>query len=97
MRGATSDADDASVVTGVIAVAHSLGLRVVAQGIESEAQVALLRSLGCDEVQGFLWSPPVPPDECERILAHRHAAGRRWRDGASRRAGPRRPRARRKR
>ena len=56
------DADDASVVTAVIAVAHSLGLRVIAQGVESEAQVALLRSLGCDEVQGFLWSPPVPPD-----------------------------------
>ncbi len=68
VRGATTDADDASVVTAVIAVAHSLGLRVVAQGVETEAQVALLRSLGCDEVQGFLWSPPVPPEECERIL-----------------------------
>ncbi len=68
VRGATTDADDASVVTAVIAVAHSLGLRVVAQGVETEAQVALLRSLGCDEVQGFLWSPPVPPAECERIL-----------------------------
>jgi len=68
VRGATTDADDASVVTAVIAVAHSLGLRVVAQGVETEAQVALLRSLGCDEVQGFLWSPAVPPAECERIL-----------------------------
>ena len=69
VRGATTDADDASVVTAVIAVAHSLGLRVVAQGVESEAQVTLLRSLGCDEVQGFLWSPPVPPAQCERLLA----------------------------
>jgi EAL domain-containing protein (putative c-di-GMP-specific phosphodiesterase class I) len=68
VRGATTDADDASVVTAVIAVAHSLGLRVVAQGVESEAQVTLLRSLGCDEVQGFLWSPPLPAAECERIL-----------------------------
>jgi diguanylate cyclase (GGDEF)-like protein/PAS domain S-box-containing protein len=68
VRGATTDADDASVVTAVIAVAHSLGLRVVAQGVETEAQVALLRSLGCDEVQGYLWSPPVPAAECERIL-----------------------------
>jgi diguanylate cyclase (GGDEF)-like protein/PAS domain S-box-containing protein len=68
VRGATTDADDASVVTAVIAVAHSIGLRVVAQGVETEAQVALLRSLGCDEVQGFLWSPPVPPDMCERLL-----------------------------
>jgi diguanylate cyclase (GGDEF)-like protein/PAS domain S-box-containing protein len=68
VRGATTDPDDASVVTAVIAVAHSLGLRVVAQGVESEAQVALLRSLGCDEVQGFLWSPPVPARECEKLL-----------------------------
>ena len=68
VRGATTDADDASVVTAVIAVAHSLGLRVIAQGVESEAQVALLRTLGCDEVQGFLWSPPVPPAQCERLL-----------------------------
>ena len=69
VRGATTDPDDASVVTAVIAVAHSLELRVVAQGVESEAQVALLRSLGCDEVQGFLWSPPLPATERERLLA----------------------------
>jgi predicted signal transduction protein with EAL and GGDEF domain len=69
VRGATSDADDASIVTAVIAVAHSLGLRVVAQGVESESQVALLRSLNCDEVQGYLWSPPVPAEDCERLLA----------------------------
>jgi EAL domain-containing protein (putative c-di-GMP-specific phosphodiesterase class I) len=69
VRGATSDPNDASVVTAVIAVAHSLDLRVVAQGVETEAQVTLLRSLGCDEVQGFLWSPPVPAEECEPLLA----------------------------
>jgi diguanylate cyclase (GGDEF)-like protein/PAS domain S-box-containing protein len=69
VRGATTDPDDASIVTAVIAVAHSLGLRVVALGVETEAQVALLRSLGCDEVQGYLWSPPVPPGKCERMLA----------------------------
>ena len=69
VRGATTDPDDASIVTAVIAVAHSLGLRVVALGVETEAQVALLRSLGCDEVQGYLWSPPVPPEKCERMLA----------------------------
>jgi diguanylate cyclase (GGDEF)-like protein/PAS domain S-box-containing protein len=69
VRGATADPDDASVVTAVIAVAHSLGLRVAALGVESEAQVALLRSLGCDYVQGFLWSPPVPPELCGPLLA----------------------------
>ena len=69
VRGATTDRDDASVVTAVIAVAHSLGLRVVAQGVETEAQVTLLRSLGCDEVQGYLWGPPAPAEQCERVLA----------------------------
>jgi diguanylate cyclase (GGDEF)-like protein/PAS domain S-box-containing protein len=69
VRGATTDPDDASIVTAVIAVAHSLGLRVVALGVETEAQVALLRSLGCDEVQGYLWSPPVPPEKCEAMLS----------------------------
>jgi EAL domain-containing protein (putative c-di-GMP-specific phosphodiesterase class I) len=69
VRGATSDPNDASVVTAVIAVAHSLDLRVIAQGVESEEQVTLLRSLGCDEVQGFLWSPPLPAADCEVLLA----------------------------
>jgi len=69
VRGATTDPDDASLVTAVIAVAHSLNLKVVAQGVEDEPVVSLLRSLRCDEVQGFLWSPPVPPPDCERILA----------------------------
>ncbi|HEY7516022.1 MAG TPA: EAL domain-containing protein, partial [Vicinamibacteria bacterium] len=55
VRGATTDPDDASVVTAVIAVAHSLDMKVVAQGVENEAQVSLLRALRCDEVQGFLW------------------------------------------
>ena len=68
VRGATTDPDDASLVTAVIAVAHSLRLKVIAQGVETEAQVALLRSLQCDGVQGYIWSPPVPAEECERLL-----------------------------
>ncbi len=88
VRGATTDPDDASVVTAVIAVAHSLDMIVVAQGVEDEAQVALLRSLRCDEVQGFLWSPPVPPGDCERLLSAGAVPG-----PAPRRSAPRkRPR-----
>jgi diguanylate cyclase (GGDEF)-like protein/PAS domain S-box-containing protein len=88
VRGATADPDDASVVTAVIAVAHSLGLRVAAQGVETEAQVALLRSLGCDYVQGFLWSPPVPAELCEPLLAARQLPAR----PLARREAGRRPR-----
>ena len=68
VRDTTSDPDDASLVTAVIAVAHSLKLKVIAQGVETEEQVSLLRALHCDEVQGYLWSPPVPPVDCERLL-----------------------------
>jgi EAL domain-containing protein (putative c-di-GMP-specific phosphodiesterase class I) len=97
VRGATTDPDDASIVTAVIAVAHSLGLRVVALGVETEAQVALLRSLGCDEVQGYLWSPPVAPEKCERLLAEgvlpAPSFPPRSRRGRSARAGSRRGRS----
>jgi diguanylate cyclase (GGDEF)-like protein len=96
VRGATSDRDDASVVTAVIAVAHSLGLRVVAQGVETEEQVTLLRSLKCDEVQGFLWSPPVPAERCEAMLAEGVLApsfSSRARRGGSRPSRPRRGRS----
>ncbi len=85
VRGATTDPDDASVVTAVIAVAHSLDMKVVAQGVEDEAQVALLRALRCDEVQGFLWSAPVPPVDCERLLSSGGVPG-----PASRTSAPRR-------
>jgi diguanylate cyclase (GGDEF)-like protein/PAS domain S-box-containing protein len=95
VRGATTDPDDASVVTAVIAVAHSLGLRVVALGVETEAQVALLRSLGCDEVQGYLWSAPVPPEECERVLAAGVLPAATVRREGSRRGGSARGRGRR--
>ncbi len=75
VRGATSDADDASVVTGVIAVAHSLGLRVVAQGIESEAQVALLALARLRRGAGL---PVEPARAAGRVRADpgaRHVAG----------------------
>jgi diguanylate cyclase (GGDEF)-like protein/PAS domain S-box-containing protein len=92
VRGATSDPNDASVVTAVIAVAHSLELRVIAQGVETEEQVTLLRSLGCDEVQGFLWSAPLPVDECEPLLAGGSLPTSTRPRGRSGRRGPRRGR-----
>ena len=49
-------------------MSHSLGLRVLAEGVETEGQLAFLRDRGCDEYQGFLFSRAVPPDECARQL-----------------------------
>jgi predicted signal transduction protein with EAL and GGDEF domain len=53
------DLENRAVVTAIIAVAKSLHLRIVAEGVEKEGQLNLLRELGCDEVQGFYFSPPV--------------------------------------
>jgi diguanylate cyclase len=55
--------DDAEIVTAIINLAHALKLRVVSEGIETKAQLSLLRALGCDEIQGYLISKPLLPDE----------------------------------
>ncbi len=63
IRDIPADADDAAIVSAIIAMGHSLGLRVVAEGVESAEQSAFLRGTGCDEVQGYLYGRPVPHDE----------------------------------
>jgi diguanylate cyclase (GGDEF)-like protein len=63
--------DDATIVRTVIGMAHSLGLSVCAEGVETEEQVAFLRDERCDRVQGFLYGRPMPADEIERFLAPR--------------------------
>jgi EAL domain-containing protein (putative c-di-GMP-specific phosphodiesterase class I) len=67
-RSATANPDDASLLTAVVAVARSLKLRIMAQGVENEAQLALLRRLGCDEAQGFLFSVPLPTRQAREML-----------------------------
>ena len=52
--------EDASIVRAIIAMAHSLGLKVVAEGVEEEAQLAFLQSLNCDVIQGYYYSRPLP-------------------------------------
>jgi diguanylate cyclase (GGDEF)-like protein len=54
------NAEDRSIVSSIISLAHALRLKVVAEGVETQEQRALLHSLGCDEMQGFLLAPPVP-------------------------------------
>ncbi|MEO8742039.1 MAG: EAL domain-containing protein, partial [Lysobacteraceae bacterium] len=61
----TTGPDGFSVVSNIITLAHSLKLNVVAEGVETEEQERLLRSLKCDEMQGFLFSKPVPIDVFE--------------------------------
>ncbi|WP_295401765.1 EAL domain-containing protein [uncultured Thiocystis sp.] len=58
---------DRSLVAGMIAMAHSIGKEVIAEGIETPRQLELLKELGCDWGQGYLWSRPVPPEEALRL------------------------------
>jgi EAL domain-containing protein (putative c-di-GMP-specific phosphodiesterase class I) len=66
------------VARAVIAMAHGLGVEVVAEGIETPEQLAVLRRYGCDEGQGFLLGRPIPPSEVpEAVLRLGWPAGRR--------------------
>ena len=59
----SDNADDRAIVSGIISMAHSLGLTVVAEGVEDRTQLEFLRNQECDLVQGYLFSKPLPPDE----------------------------------
>jgi len=75
VRDIPASADDATIVRAIAGLARSLGLRVVAEGVENEEQMRFLQGVGCDEGQGFLFAPPMPADELERRVAHRSAPG----------------------
>ncbi len=64
----TSRPEDASIVRAMISLAHSLNLKVVAEGVETADQLALLQQLGCDQYQGFHFSAALPPREFERLI-----------------------------
>jgi diguanylate cyclase (GGDEF)-like protein len=67
--GAGSGPDDGILAQAIITLGHSLKLRVVAEGVETEAQLKFLQAHQCDEGQGFLFARPVPPEECARLFA----------------------------
>jgi diguanylate cyclase (GGDEF)-like protein len=63
-----SNAGDASIVRAIISLAHGLRLKVIAEGVESEEQLGILKRMGCDQYQGFFRSAAVPPAEIERFV-----------------------------
>jgi diguanylate cyclase len=65
--------EDASIVRAIVSLAHSLRLKVVAEGVETSAQLDFLKAVGCDEYQGFHFSRPVPAREFERVVREKAA------------------------
>jgi EAL domain-containing protein (putative c-di-GMP-specific phosphodiesterase class I) len=61
--------NDGAVASAVISLGHNLNLRVIAEGVETEAQAAFLRNVNCDEMQGYLFSKPLPAQRVEELLS----------------------------
>ncbi|MDQ0703929.1 EAL domain-containing protein (putative c-di-GMP-specific phosphodiesterase class I)/DNA-binding NarL/FixJ family response regulator [Pseudomonas sp. W3I7] len=76
IREVTSNPQDAAITRTIIELAHSLELRVVAEGVESQAQLAFLKAAGCDQIQGYLFSRPLPMQELERLLLEKRSLER---------------------
>jgi EAL domain-containing protein (putative c-di-GMP-specific phosphodiesterase class I) len=65
----TTNSADAAITTAIIDMAHSLNVKVVAEGVETLEQLNFLRERGCDEIQGYYFSPPLPPDKIFELIS----------------------------
>jgi len=74
IEGLGQGADSEAIVAAIIAMSHALGKMVVAEGVETREQLALLERMDCDQIQGFLISPAVPGADFERLVGERAAA-----------------------
>lgn len=72
IQGLPKDENDLAICKAVIAMGHALGLKVIAEGVETKEQLAVLMDLGCDAVQGYLFAQPMPADEFHAFVL-RHA------------------------
>ncbi len=68
VRGAMENSYDPAIIHCLLALANRLRIKAVAEGVETPAQLAFLKTEGCRYVQGFLFSPPLPARECGRLL-----------------------------
>jgi diguanylate cyclase (GGDEF)-like protein len=74
IRDIPNDENDVAIVRSIISLGHSLGLKVIAEGVETMEQYEYLRSINCDAIQGYYYSRPLPPDECLEFMAARRKA-----------------------
>jgi diguanylate cyclase (GGDEF)-like protein/PAS domain S-box-containing protein len=68
IRDITTDPEDAMITLAIIGLGHSLRLKVVAEGVETQEQLELLAANGCDEIQGYRFSVPTTPEECANMM-----------------------------
>jgi diguanylate cyclase (GGDEF)-like protein/PAS domain S-box-containing protein len=75
VQGLADDADDREIAATIIAMARSLNLDVLAEGVETEQQLAILRHHDCDQYQGYLFAKPMPAEEVEKLLRNARPGG----------------------
>ena len=68
VKGIPNDPSDCAIAGAIISMAKLLGHKVIAEGVENADQLAFLKSLGCNEIQGYLFSPAVPPEQFAQML-----------------------------
>jgi EAL domain-containing protein (putative c-di-GMP-specific phosphodiesterase class I) len=64
-----TDPNDAAIVDAIVAMARALKMKVIAEGVEHTQHLEFLRALGCDQIQGYLFSRPLPAEEMGKLLA----------------------------
>ena len=72
IKDLSTDPDDRAITTAIIAMARTLGLKVIAEGVEEKADLKFLMELGCDQAQGFYFSPPIPAEEFVEYISKSH-------------------------
>jgi diguanylate cyclase (GGDEF)-like protein len=82
VRDLVSDPEDAAIVRAIIQMAHSLKLRTIAEGVESEEVASLLRVFHCDEIQGYWLARPMPASELEGFVRNHQAGSMKWSQGS---------------
>ena len=66
-----SDSDSSKqYVATIISIGHILNLKVISEGVETEAQLSILKDIGCDYIQGYIWGKPMPPEDAEKLITN---------------------------